>query len=96
MERGVGEVVTADDLELGQPVQHPEIDVVRVRLRDVGVSRLEVGQIGRKRGDLERDRLALAGGVFECDCLSHWPRSLQRDDRIGLARFRGPTMCFRP
>ena len=71
VERDAVEILAANGLQSGQPIQHSQVDVVRIRLRDMGNPKVVVRKV---RGDVDRlelDRLALAAGVLERDPFRH-------------------------
>jgi hypothetical protein len=72
MERSVGDPGSADLLDRGESVEHPQIDIMRIGLRDLVVALLVIGERGRNLEYFEFDRLPLPGRIGEGDFFRHW------------------------
>jgi hypothetical protein len=62
-------VATSGLFHLGEAIEHPEIDIVRVWLGDLAGAQLGVSEVRRDLERLQLDGLALAGGIFEYGCV---------------------------
>jgi hypothetical protein len=71
MQRSVGHRLPTHPLQPGEPIEHPEIDVVGVGLGDLREALGAVGDVVAEFMHGEFDRGARARWVFESDGLGH-------------------------